>query len=150
MNVAFFALLYDQDLKTPIEAFARDEAGNETKAMFVDDVFEKPIKKSRIDIDDGFINRTVPDIIAHSPELKMSGPSGDLLADFLKVNGSCAASTPTRSRRSPNSRRRRSYGKSRSSSLATQRSRPVLPTTERTSTKGKKSISRSISGSIWR
>jgi murein DD-endopeptidase MepM/ murein hydrolase activator NlpD len=87
MNVAFFALLYDQDLKTPIEAFARDEAGNETKATFVDDVFEKPIKKSRIDIDDGFINRTVPDIIAHSPELKMSGPSGDLLADFLKVNG---------------------------------------------------------------
>jgi murein DD-endopeptidase MepM/ murein hydrolase activator NlpD len=86
-NVAFFALLYDQDLKTRIEAFARDEAGNETKATFVDDVFEKPIKKSRIEIDDNFINRTVPDIIAHSPELKMSGPSGDLLADFLKVNG---------------------------------------------------------------
>jgi murein DD-endopeptidase MepM/ murein hydrolase activator NlpD len=86
-NVAVFALLYDQDLKTPIEAFARDEAGNETKATFVDDVFEKPIKKSRIEIDDNFIKRTVPDIIAHSPELKMSGPSGDLLADFLKVNG---------------------------------------------------------------
>jgi len=86
-NLAFFALLHDQDLKTRIEAFARDEAGNETKAMFVDDVFEKPIKKSRIEIDDNFINRTVPDIIAHSPELKMPGPSGDLLADFLKVNG---------------------------------------------------------------
>src|SRR5204863_1922937 len=92
--------LHDQDLKTRIEAFARDEAGNEAKAMFVDDVFEKPIKKSRIEIDDAFITRTVPDIIAHSPELKMSGPSGapgaaaatgtpsgDLLADFLKVNG---------------------------------------------------------------
>ena len=38
-------------------------------------------------IDDGFINRTVPDILAHSPELKMAGPSGDPLADFLKVNG---------------------------------------------------------------
>jgi murein DD-endopeptidase MepM/ murein hydrolase activator NlpD len=87
IKIAFFALLPDQDLKTRIEAFARDEAGNETKAMFVDDVFEKPIKKSRIEIDDDFINRTVPDIIAHSPELKMCGPSGDLLADFLKVNG---------------------------------------------------------------
>ena len=86
-HVAFFALLFDQDLKSRIEVFARDEAGNETKAMFVDDVFEKPIKKSRIVIDDDFINRTVPDIIAHSPELKMPGPSGDLLADFLKVNG---------------------------------------------------------------
>ena len=86
-NLAFFALLYDQDLKTPIEVFARDEAGNETKATFVDDVFEKPRKKSRIEIDDDFINRTVPDIIAHSPEMKMTGPSGDLLADFLKANG---------------------------------------------------------------
>jgi murein DD-endopeptidase MepM/ murein hydrolase activator NlpD len=86
-NVAVFGLLYDQDLKTRIEAFARDEAGNETKLMFVDDVFEKPIRQSRIEIDDDFINRTVPDIIAHSPELKMPGPSGDLLADFLKVNG---------------------------------------------------------------
>src|SRR5437870_1123548 len=86
-SVAFFALLYDQDLKTPVEVFARDEAGNETKVKFVDDVFEKPIKRSRIEIDDNFINRTVPDIIAHSPELKMPGPSGDLLADFLKVNG---------------------------------------------------------------
>jgi murein DD-endopeptidase MepM/ murein hydrolase activator NlpD len=87
LKAAFFALLYDQDLKTPIAAFARDDAGNEAKATFIDNVFEKPQKKSRIPIDDAFINRTVPDIIAHSPELKMSGPSGDLLADFLKVNG---------------------------------------------------------------
>jgi murein DD-endopeptidase MepM/ murein hydrolase activator NlpD len=87
LKAAFFALLYDQDLKTPIAAFARDDAGNEAKATFIDNVFEKPQKKSRIPIDDGFINKTVPDIIAHSPELKMSGPSGDLLADFLKVNG---------------------------------------------------------------
>ena len=87
LKVAFFALLPDQDLKTPITAFARDEAGNQTTASFVDDVFSKPLKRSRIPIDDAFINKTVPDIIAHSPELKMAGPSGDLLADFLKVNG---------------------------------------------------------------
>jgi murein DD-endopeptidase MepM/ murein hydrolase activator NlpD len=87
LHVAFFALRYDQDLNTRIVAFARDEAGNEATAAFVDDVFPKPQKKSRIEIDDGFIDRQVPDIIAHSPELKMSGPSGDKLADFLKVNG---------------------------------------------------------------
>ena len=40
---------------TPIVAFARDEAGNEAKATFVDNVFEKPFKKSRIEIDDKFI-----------------------------------------------------------------------------------------------
>ena len=41
-KIAFFALLHDQDLHTPIAAFARDEAGNETKVSFVDDVFEVP------------------------------------------------------------------------------------------------------------
>jgi murein DD-endopeptidase MepM/ murein hydrolase activator NlpD len=87
LRVAFFALLPDQDLKTPIAAFARDEAGNQTTASFVDDVFPKAMKRSRIPIDDAFINKTVPAIIANSPELKMTGPSGDLLADFLKVNG---------------------------------------------------------------
>src|SRR5436190_7730532 len=29
LKAAFFALLWDQDLRTPIQAFARDEAGNE-------------------------------------------------------------------------------------------------------------------------
>ena len=89
-KVAFFALLYDQPLNTPIVAFARDEAGNQAKATFVDNVFEKPFKKSRIEIDDKFINRVVPDIIEHSPELKMTAPAQDspeMLAAFLRVNG---------------------------------------------------------------
>ncbi|HXI32219.1 MAG TPA: M23 family metallopeptidase [Vicinamibacterales bacterium] len=87
---AFFALLYDQPLNTPIAAFARDEAGNQAKATFVDNVFEKPFKKSRIEIDDKFMNKTVPDIVEHSPELKMSPPpqdSPEMLQAFLRVNG---------------------------------------------------------------
>ena len=90
IKVAFFALLYDQPLNTPIAAFARDEAGNQAKASFVDNVFEKPFKKSRIEIDDKFINRVVPEIIEHSPELKMTAPAQDspeMLAGFLRVNG---------------------------------------------------------------
>ena len=55
-KVAFFALLYDQDLNTPIAAFARDEAGNEAKATFVDNVFAKPFKRSRIELDDPFLS----------------------------------------------------------------------------------------------
>ena len=87
---AFFALLYDQPLNAPIAAFARDEAGNQAKATFVDNVFEKPFKKSRIEIDDKFMNKTVPDIVEHSPELKMAPPAQDspeMLTAFLKVNG---------------------------------------------------------------
>jgi murein DD-endopeptidase MepM/ murein hydrolase activator NlpD len=90
LKVAFFALLHDQPLNAPIVAFARDEAGNQSKATFVDNVFEKPFKKSRIEIDDKFMNKTVPDIVEHSPELKMAPPpqdSPDMLQAFLRVNG---------------------------------------------------------------
>src|SRR5439155_24994106 len=90
IKTAFFALLHDQPLNVPIAAFARDEAGNQAKATFVDMVFEKPFKKSRIEIDDRFMNKTVPDIIEHSPELTLAPPpqdSPEMLAAFLKVNG---------------------------------------------------------------
>ncbi len=87
LRVAFFALLHDQDLKTPIAVFARDEAGNEATAPFVDDVFEKPFRRSRIVLDDTFLQRVVPEILAHSPELNMPAPSDDVLPAFLKING---------------------------------------------------------------
>jgi len=90
VKVAFFALLYDQPLNAPIVAFARDEAGNQAKATFMDNAFEKPFKKSRIEIDDKFINRVVPEIIEHSPELKMTAPAQDspeMLPAFLRING---------------------------------------------------------------
>ncbi|MGE5244902.1 MAG: M23 family metallopeptidase [Betaproteobacteria bacterium] len=89
LKVAFFALLYDQDLNTPIVAFARDAAGNEAKTSFMDDVFEKPFKKSNIQLDDRFLQRVVPEIIEHTPELRLQPPANDqeLVADFLKENG---------------------------------------------------------------
>jgi len=89
LKAAFFALLWDQDLHTPVQAFARDEAGNEAKATFVDNVFEKPFKASRIELDDRFLNRVVPEILEHSPELKIAAPpqGGDMLPAFLKING---------------------------------------------------------------
>ena len=87
LRLAFFALLYDQDLNTPITAFARDVAGNQATAMFIDKVFDKPMKRSKIEIDDRFLQRVVPEILAHSPELTPAPPAGDLLAGFLAVNG---------------------------------------------------------------
>lgn len=87
MKVAFFALLHDQPLQAPVVAFARDAAGNEAHASFIDDVFEKPFRKSRIPVDDRFFSRVVPEILSHSPEVKVDAPASDLLAGFLKVNG---------------------------------------------------------------
>ncbi len=90
VKVAFFALLHDQPLDTRIQAFARDDAGNEAKASFVDNVFEKPFRKSRIQLDDKFINRVVPEILEHAPELKLTAPaegSPEMLQAFLRING---------------------------------------------------------------
>jgi hypothetical protein len=90
VHAAFFALLHDQPLDTRIQAFAKDEAGNESKVSFVDNVFEKPFKTSRIVLDDKFINRVVPEILEHSPELKLATPaegSPEMLQAFLKING---------------------------------------------------------------
>jgi murein DD-endopeptidase MepM/ murein hydrolase activator NlpD len=89
MRIAFFALLHDQDLTTPIAAFARDETGAEAKATFVDNVFPKPFKRSRLELDDRFLERIVPEIIQNSPELKMTAPSspGELITAYLTLNG---------------------------------------------------------------
>ena len=61
------------------------------KATFVDNVFEKPFKQEAgSDIDDKFIDRVVPDIIEHSPELKMEAPprtAPRCWPAFLRLNG---------------------------------------------------------------
>jgi len=86
VKVAFFGLLHDQPLNAPVVAFARDAAGNEAHVSFIDNVFEKPFRKSRIPIDDKFLGRVVPEILSHSPQVKVDDPN-NLLAGFLKVNG---------------------------------------------------------------
>jgi murein DD-endopeptidase MepM/ murein hydrolase activator NlpD len=85
LKVAFFALLFDQDLNTPIQVYARDPAGNETLVPFDYRVFPKPYSKSRIELDDRFIGRVVPAIAASSPDAQI--PTDDVMAGFLKING---------------------------------------------------------------
>jgi murein DD-endopeptidase MepM/ murein hydrolase activator NlpD len=65
--VAFFALLHDQDLNTPIEVFARDPAGNEASTPLDHRAFARPFARSRIQIDDRFMQRVVPAIASASP-----------------------------------------------------------------------------------
>ena len=84
VRIAFFALLYDQPLNAPIRVFARDEAGNSARADFDFRAFPKPFKRSRIDLDDRFLDRVVPAILEGTTEIK---PEGDTLAKFLVING---------------------------------------------------------------
>ncbi len=85
MRVAFFALLYDQDPAAQMQVFARDPAGNEAVAPLENRVFPKAYAKSRIDIDDRFLQRVVPAIASNSPDAGIS--TSDVLAGFLTING---------------------------------------------------------------
>jgi hypothetical protein len=85
LRVAFFALLPDQPVDTPIQVFARDEAGSQAMTPLDHRVFPKPYGKSRIEVDDRFIGRVVPAIAANSPDENI--PTDDVLAGFLKING---------------------------------------------------------------
>ena len=86
LRVAFFALLWDQQLNTPISVFARDTVGNEGSGSFDFRVFPKQFRKSTISLDDRLLARIVPPILQNSPELKVDDPS-NFLASYLAING---------------------------------------------------------------
>lgn len=85
LRVAFFALLWNQDLNTPVDVFARDDLGNESHATFDYRVFPKVFRKSRIVIDDRFLLKVLPAILQNTPELQVENPS-DLVSSFLRIN----------------------------------------------------------------
>ena len=62
---------------------ARDQAENYSKVPVPYDLVKKAWRQRKINIDDGFIQRTVHPLIAQSPEID---ESGDLLSDFLAAN----------------------------------------------------------------
>lgn len=84
VRVAFFALLHDQDLNTPVELFARDEAGNESTALLDHRPFPKPFRRSRIEIDDRFLQRVVPGIAANTRDVPID--TNDPVGAFLTIN----------------------------------------------------------------
>jgi len=86
LRVAFFALLWDQPLNTPINVFARDTVGNEGSGSFDFRVFPKQFRKSTISLDDRLLARIVPPILQNSPELQVDDPS-NFLASYLAING---------------------------------------------------------------
>ena len=89
MRVALFALLYDQEIDTPMRLFARDEAGNEAEIEFDHRVFPRRFRRSRITISDRFLERVVPDIVARSDEFHTLPlpPEAGPLEQYLAING---------------------------------------------------------------
>ena len=86
MRVAFFALPHDQDPNTPISVYARDPAGNEASTPLVSRAFPKQFARSRIGIDDRFVQRIVPAIATTTPSMALSTDPADLVASFVRIN----------------------------------------------------------------
>jgi murein DD-endopeptidase MepM/ murein hydrolase activator NlpD len=84
VRVAFFALGHDQDRSSNIMVFARDVAGNQATSNVEHRIFPKPFAKSRIEINDGFLQRVVPAIAQNTPGGNID--TNDLVKGFLTIN----------------------------------------------------------------
>jgi hypothetical protein len=87
VHVAFFALPFDQDTNVPIRLTARDAVGNATVVDFEHRAFPATFSYSRVAVDDRFLARVVPPIIAHTPGLALAaGTADERLEAFLHIN----------------------------------------------------------------
>jgi murein DD-endopeptidase MepM/ murein hydrolase activator NlpD len=80
---ALFGVPWDMGDGEAIRLIAEDEAGNASEVAFVDKYFPKPPANDTIKLDDAFIARVVPEILAQSPGL---ADKGSPLANYLQVN----------------------------------------------------------------
>jgi len=83
LRFALFALKYDWPADTPVKVVARDAAGNEVTAGFWHKVFPKNFRSRDIPLDDKFVQKAVPEILSHSPDIK---DQGDPVKNFVEVN----------------------------------------------------------------
>lgn len=83
LKFALFAFAYNVNEKTPLKVIARDAAGNEALAGFWYKLFPKRFRNSEIKVEDQFLQKVVPEILSHSPEVK---DQGDLVKTFVEIN----------------------------------------------------------------
>lgn len=83
LRFAIFAYPYDAKAGTPLRLKARDEAANETLASFNVKVFPRQFRTRRLEIDDGFLQKVVPEILGQTEALS---DEGDLLKNYLQIN----------------------------------------------------------------
>jgi murein DD-endopeptidase MepM/ murein hydrolase activator NlpD len=80
---ALFALQYDEPQDTDMKVIARDAAGNEVSAGFWHKVFPKKFRSRDIPLEDSFIQKVVPEITSHTPDIRNEG---DPVQVFVKIN----------------------------------------------------------------
>jgi hypothetical protein len=80
---ALFGVPWDVADDSTIRLIAEDDVGNRAEVAFVDRFFPKPPRHDRIQLDDRFMARVVPEILSHTPDLT---DRGNLLENYLQVN----------------------------------------------------------------
>jgi murein DD-endopeptidase MepM/ murein hydrolase activator NlpD len=83
LRFALFALEYDWPVDTPMKVVARDSAGNEVTADFWHKVFPKKFRSRDLPLEDSFVQKVVPEILSHSPQIK---DQGDPVKNFVEIN----------------------------------------------------------------
>ncbi len=83
LRFALFAVPFDHTDANLIRLVAEDDAGNRAETAFVDRLIERAASSGTLSLDDAFLERVVPEVLARSglPD------SGDRLADYLEING---------------------------------------------------------------
>jgi murein DD-endopeptidase MepM/ murein hydrolase activator NlpD len=80
---AFFAVPYDLADVKGVRLFAEDDVSNRIEVAFVDRFTPRPFARDRIELDDSFLQKVVPEILSHTPEEK---DRGSLLDTYLAIN----------------------------------------------------------------
>jgi murein DD-endopeptidase MepM/ murein hydrolase activator NlpD len=83
LRFAIFCLPYDAPAGAPIRVVARDEAQNEATASFWTKVFPRKFRTRALPLEDGFLNKVVPEIMGQTPSLS---DQGGLLENYLQIN----------------------------------------------------------------
>jgi hypothetical protein len=82
-RMCLFAFPYNVDLETPTQIVAHDVVGNETVSGFSCQVLPQKFYKGTINLTDSFMERVVPAILSHTPEVQ---DEGNLLKNYVILN----------------------------------------------------------------
>ncbi len=88
VRFALFGVPFDLTEPGPIRLVAFDDVGNQAVASFVDQYFKKAFRTDTINVDDRFLQRVVPAIVAATLEFE---EQGGLLENYLWINGELRA-----------------------------------------------------------
>jgi murein DD-endopeptidase MepM/ murein hydrolase activator NlpD len=83
VRFSLFAFAYDLPANTPVTVVARDGAGNEAIAQPWQKVFPRGFRTREIVIDDAFLQKVVPEVRAHAPNVT---DQAELIGTFVEIN----------------------------------------------------------------